>query len=121
MIVGDHYEDSASGPYRGFVYKSGKCSTIDYPGASSTSAKSINKSGQISGWYTGLRGVFHGFVKTGANFQKIDYPGASGTLVFHMNDKGQVAGWYEDTSGAYHGFVATPKPSISSFRPPAGR
>lgn len=107
VIVGDN-ANSTTGPYSGMEYKSGKCSTVNFPKAVSTSVKSMNKSGQISGWYTDSSGVTHGFIKTGSTFQTINYPGATGTLAFHLNDKGQIAGYYADASGT-HGFVATPK------------
>jgi hypothetical protein len=109
LIVGDVWNIKTS--HSGFLYKSGKCTTFDYryPKATSTTAAGINKSDQISGWYTDSKGADHGFVKTGSDFKALNYPNAVGTLAFHLNDAGQVAGFYEDTSGGFHGFVATPK------------
>lgn len=97
------------GSLSGFVDKSGKCTVFIYPKAASTSARGINKSSQVSGWYTDTSGKTHGFVKTGTRFAELNYPGAVVTFAYHMNDQGQVVGWYEDTKGASHGFVASPK------------
>jgi probable HAF family extracellular repeat protein len=107
-VVGDLIAATGQ-PFQGMIYKSGKCTTVNFPGAASTSAKSMNKKGQIAGWYTDTKGVFHGFVKTGKTYQTLNYPGATNTLAFHLNDQGRVAGWYQDTAGVDHGFVATPK------------
>jgi len=106
-IVGD--VSQPGGALSGFVDKSGKCTIFIYPKAASTSARGINKSSQVSGWYTDTSTKTHGFVKTGTSFAELNYPGAVATLAYHLNDKGQVAGWYEDAKGAFHGFVATPK------------
>ncbi len=100
---------SDTGPFSAFVFKSGKCSTFSFPKAISTTAVGINKSGQISGFYTDSTNVNYGFVKTGSAVQRIDYPASTGTLGYHLNDKGQIAGIYSDTTTAVHGFVATPK------------
>jgi uncharacterized membrane protein len=108
LIVGD-VSNSTAGPYDALLYESGKCKVFGYPKAASTAARGINKSDQISGWYTDSSGKTHGFLKTGSTFHGLNYPGALATLVFHINDKGQVAGWYEDAGQAIHGFVATPK------------
>ncbi len=108
VIVGDN-ANSSSGPFTGMAYSGGKCLNIIYPNATSTSAKSLNKRGQVSGWYTDSSAVTHGFVKTGSVYQSIDYPGATGTLAYHMNDRGLIAGFYSDTAGLTHGFVAIPK------------
>jgi hypothetical protein len=108
IIVGDN-ANSTTGPFSGMVYKSGKCTSVNFPKAVSTSAKSMNMGGQISGWYTDSSGVTHGFVKTGSTFQSINYPGATGTLAYHLNDSGQIPGYYSDSTGAVHGFIAIPK------------
>lgn len=108
IIMGDN-ANSPSGPFSGFALASGKCIPVNYPGAVSTSAKGINKSDVIAGWYTDASGMTHGFVESGGKFQALNYPGAVATLAFHINDKDQVAGWYEDSAGGIHGFVATPK------------
>src|SRR5580704_3165164 len=106
VIVGD-VSNSVSGPFEGFIYKAGKCTVFEYPKAASTAARGINKSDQVSGWYTDTAGKTHGFVKTGDSFAALNYPRATGTLAYHLNDQGQVAGWYADTAGVNHGFVAT--------------
>jgi hypothetical protein len=106
VIVGD-VSNSTSGPFQGFIYESGKCTVLEYPKAASTTARGINKGGQVSGWYTDTAEKTHGFVKTGDSFAALNYPGSQGTVAYHLNDPGQVAGYYVDSHGAYHGFVAT--------------
>jgi hypothetical protein len=108
VIVGD-VSNSTSGPFEGFVYKAGKCTIFNYPKAASTSAKGINKSDQVSGWYTDAAGKTHGFVRTGTSFASLNFAGATATLAYHLNDSGQVAGWYGAANGSIYGFVATPK------------
>ncbi|HUE03381.1 MAG TPA: hypothetical protein VMR62_27710 [Bryobacteraceae bacterium] len=71
-------------------------------------AISLNKSGQISGWYQDSSGVNHGFVKTGSTCTQVDQPGATGTLLLHMNDEGSVAGFYAKSTGTF-GIVAIPQ------------
>ena len=107
VIVGDN-ANSPSGPFSGFALASGKCIPVNYPGATWTSAKGINKSDVISGWYRDSKNVFHGFIESGGQFQSFDPSNSMNTLAFHINDKAQIVGWYTDTANATHGFVATP-------------
>jgi hypothetical protein len=107
IIVGDVF-NSATGPFSGFAYKSGKCIIFNYPNASSTFARGINNKTQITGLYNDATGT-HGFFESGGVFQTLNYPSATSTLAYHLNDKGQIPGYYSDTSGGIHGFVALPK------------
>jgi hypothetical protein len=116
VIVGD-VANSTSGPFSGFEYKSGKCTVFNYPKAIDTYARGINKSGEISGFYTIVKdgnNVTYGFQKTGSTYTSFNYPKSTGTLGYHLNDSGQIAGWYVDTANAIHGFVATPKKATVS-------
>jgi hypothetical protein len=113
LIVGD-VAKSTGGPFSAMIYDDGKCTIFDYPKAASTSARGINKSDQVSGWYTDSAGKTHGFVKTGSTFTELNYPESIGTLAYHLNDQGQVAGWYEDTKKVDHGFIATPSTATAS-------
>jgi uncharacterized membrane protein len=74
--------------------------TIDVPGASSTSAYGINDSSQIVGDYYDSTGMSHGLVDTGGSFTTIDVPGGSYSHAYGINDSGQIVGWYAD-----HGFL----------------
>lgn len=79
--------------------------TIAYPGAVYTSPNSINRMGQIVGYYTDSNGNEHGFLYSGGSFTTIDDPVATqGTTAEGISDNGQIAGGYNDSAGA-HGFL----------------
>src|SRR5213083_1627484 len=60
--------------------------TIDFPGATATSARGINPRGDIVGVY--LRaGVGHGFLLSGGESTSIDFPGASFTGAWGINPR----------------------------------
>ncbi len=109
VIVGA-YGSAIIGPWTAFTYEKGVCTNVECPSLDVTSMKaiSINKSGQISGWYQDSSGVNHGFVKTGSACTQVDEPGATGTILLHMNDEGSVAGFYAN-SGDIFGTVAIPQ------------
>ena len=88
--------------------------TIDGPGAFSTTASSINDSGQVAGGFTTkmpdpmpitLDSSNRGFVYSSGVFTTLGAPGASGTAAISINASGQVAGYYSDASWHSHGFV----------------
>jgi hypothetical protein len=112
-IIGD-VANSTTGPFSAMEYRSGKCTVFNYPKAAATYARGINKSGEISGFYTTTAGVTSGFEKTGSKYTSFSYPKSVASLAYHLNDSGQIAGWYEDSAGAFHGFVATPKKAADS-------
>jgi probable HAF family extracellular repeat protein len=80
-------------------------SVLDVPGASATSAYSINNLGQVVGAYTDAGGKNHGFLLSNGAYSTLDVPGATGTVARRINDSGQVAGWFFDAVGAVHGFL----------------
>jgi hypothetical protein len=113
----------------GFVRTaSGKISSFDPPGASTTPpgsgkgvhldgtiAGSINTAGTIAGFYTDNNKVAHGFFRTSdsAITSPLDDSGAGtgameGTAGLSINDSGLIAGGYADTNDVFHGFVFTP-------------
>ena len=77
--------------------------TIDYPGATSTTPWWINTRGDIVGLYTAA-GLTHGFLLTGGQYSTIDFPGASGTELYGINPQGDTVGVYT-LAGARHGFL----------------
>jgi len=99
-----------SGVSGSFLYVNGQYQTVTVPGASSTTAQSINNSGQIAGSFSDRAGT-HGFINTGTNFVVLDLPGGAGTTsAFGINDAGQTVGWavvnnvvegFEYSAGAY--------------------
>ena len=78
-------------------------SMIDFPGASSTQAWSINAAGDIVGFYAAA-GITHGFLLSAGSFSSIDFPGASATFVYAINARGDIAGAYV-SAGVMHGFL----------------
>src|SRR5262249_55813195 len=116
LIVGHYLSNNST---HGFIFNpsTGKYSTIDRPGASSTEALGINKAGQIVGTYTDGSGQ-HGFLLNGGLFTTIDEPFATqGTVATGINNLGQIVGYYYTVVGfgflISHGFLYNP--SNSSF------
>ena len=86
--------------------------SIDYPGAKSTNASSINARGDIVGSYTDQANVGHGFVLSGGVFATIDYPGAVATQARGINSRGDIVGTHfgpnfavAGSGGDIHGFL----------------
>src|SRR5215831_20760384 len=67
--------------------------TIDFPGASFTSAQGITPRGDIVGFYF-RADVPHGFLLSGGEFTSIDFPGAYGTFAQGINRRGDIVGLY---------------------------
>jgi uncharacterized membrane protein len=101
----------ASGQHA-FSLNAGAYSTIDFPGASYTSANAINSAGEIVGAYGDAAGHDQGFLLTGGSFSTIGFPGATDTVVNGINDKGEMTGNYGNSSVTFgflenHGFTFT--------------
>jgi len=81
---------------------------IDFPGATSTSARGINNAGQIVGWYV-KGGASHGFLLQNGSFTTIDvrdpYRGADATYAYGINNAGRIVGWYLYGGGLSDGFL----------------
>lgn len=84
--------------------------TIDVPGATSTTPQGIGPGGAIVGWYVAA-GVTHGFLLENGEFTTIDYPGAAGTQARGIGPSGEIVGSYwlpgEPVGLAQHGFLLT--------------
>jgi hypothetical protein len=78
--------------------------TIDAPGASATTAWSINVHGDIVGTYFDSLGVGHGFLLRGGVFTTIDFPGAANTAARGINSRGDIVGNYRN-AGVNHGYL----------------
>ena len=79
--------------------------SIDFPGASDTTATGINNSGVIVGSYT-LNGVIHGYKLVNGHFTTINFPGAVSTQVNGINTNGDIAGTYFPAAiNTSHGFL----------------
>ena len=86
---------------------------INFPGADSTHANAINRSGpllrsvEIVGTYHDIQGT-HGFLLSGGHYTKLDVPvpGASDTTPRAINGLHQIVGtYYEGVSGATCNFL----------------
>ena len=84
--------------------------TIDVPGARSTSAQGINARGDIVGTYVDLAGRAHGFVFADGAFTAIDFPGAAGTEARGISPDGEIVGdyWFPGEPAVnFHGYRRT--------------
>jgi probable HAF family extracellular repeat protein len=93
-----------------FLDVGGSFTTIDVPGATSTSAFGINDSGQIMGIFFDTTGTSHGFLlDTSGSITTIDVPGASGRETFArgINNSGQIVGYFGMFPTGGHGFLYT--------------
>jgi uncharacterized membrane protein len=92
---------------RGFLWREGKLSTIDFPGASTTSASDINDAGQVTGsYYVNGTDGFHSFLLSDGIFTTIDFPGAYSTTAWGINNLGQIVGDYSVSVGdSNQGFI----------------
>src|SRR5215813_8940992 len=81
--------------------------TLNFPGASSTSASGINHAGQIVGsYFVPASGLPHGFLLSGGIYTAIDFPGAFHTFANGINDAGQIVGrYFPGTATTFHGFL----------------
>ena len=77
--------------------------TIDYPGAATTTPWGINTRGDIVGQYV-LGDVTHGFLLSGGQFSTIDFPGATYTAATAINQRGDIVGRYT-VDGVSRGYV----------------
>lgn len=80
--------------------------TIDYPGATSTSAWGINNRGEVVGVYSLPDKSTHGFLWSGGRISSIDFPAATGTDAWGINSRGDIVGDYT-IDGVTHTFVLT--------------
>jgi len=99
VIVGSYFD--AQDFVHGFVYRAGKFTAVNFPGATATEVLGINDSGDIVGVYQVSGALnFHGFLRRKGGFTTIDFPGASfGTTTFGINKSGTIVGSYDDSQG----------------------
>src|SRR5262250_3712064 len=82
QIVGSYFDPRS----HGFVKDGAGFTTIDVPGAVSTTAQGINDAGQIVGSYSNpLSGPRRGFFDAGGMFMLVDVPGALSNDVSGIN------------------------------------
>jgi uncharacterized membrane protein len=99
-VVGIYVTGGVYGTVHGFLRSAvdGSYTSIDFPGALSTSAAGINSRGDIVGTYSTNVFTSHGFVRSGATgeFTTIDFPGTGElntyTSVSGINDRRDLVG-----------------------------
>jgi probable HAF family extracellular repeat protein len=84
---------------------SGNLSNV--PSSKVVSARGINKSGTVVGYFTGSDGSTHGFVLENGNVTQIDNPSSSavGTFLEDINDNGIAVGQWVDANNNQFGFT----------------
>ena len=87
--------------------------TIDVPGALSTSSSGINARGDIVGSYVDGTHHSHGYILRDGQFTTIDFPGSAFTEALGISPKGEVVGDYrfagEPAPVNLHGYMRTKK------------
>lgn len=128
------YYDDSSGALHGYLLPhGGTFITLDFPGAVSTGAGTINDNGDIVGLYFDQAGFQHGFLLSNGVFSTIDVPGAAqikgvpfefgpglGTAAFGLNQDGDIVGEYADSTKVAHGFLLH-QGQFSSFDAPGAK
>jgi hypothetical protein len=78
--------------------------TIDFPGASTTTPWGINTRGDIVGLFVNADKSTHGFLLSEGQYSQIDFPGATGTELYGINPAGDLVGVYT-LDGRRRGFL----------------
>jgi uncharacterized membrane protein len=95
--------------------------TIDVPGALTTEAIGINKSGDIVGGYSTTFNNSHGFLLRGGVFTTIDGPGSSFTRADGIDKSGNIVGSYRDAiTQNDHGFLLLANNTFTTIDHPDG-
>ena len=84
--------------------------TIDVPGALSTSAGGINARGEIVGSYVDANHHSHGYLLRDGQFTTIDFPGSAFTEAWGIGPEGEVVGDYRfagEPTVNLHGYTRT--------------
>jgi hypothetical protein len=102
IIVGSYID--ANGTH-GFLYDGTTYSSLDMPGATSTTPLNINDYGIVVGAYTDASGNARGFSYDGSDYTSIDvpFPGVTLSQPWGINNNNEIVGRYFDGSGK-HGF-----------------
>jgi uncharacterized membrane protein len=110
-IVGEFIGDD--GFFHGFLLRKGALTTLEFPGASQTSAFGINASGTVVGAWDLLDSdgnllAEHGFTWKNGAFTEVNFPGSVDSAVLGINARGDlVGGWDTGLDSQTHGFVCS--------------
>jgi len=100
--------DLPDGSFQGYLLQGNTFKEIAYPGAATSGAFAINKSGLIVGIYCGdisCDSGNGGFALKGKNFTQIDFPGGMNTSPNGVNEAGDIVGYYQTPDFILHGFL----------------
>lgn len=86
----------------GFLLRNGAFTTIEFSGASFTTAQGINARGDIVGYFGEASGLIHAFLLHDGAFTTIDVPGTTVTRGRGINARGRIVG--DDGAKHIHGF-----------------
>jgi uncharacterized membrane protein len=128
-VLGNHYSEALKSNDRGdvvglyigddgfthgFLLSGGAVTTLDFPGASDTSAYGIDESGTVVGQWdlldsNGNTLIVHGFRWENGSFAQVDFPGSGDTYLFGINARGDLVGGWDPgiTSPLEHSFVCS--------------
>ena len=100
--------ETADGTGHGFVYRKGKVTQFDYPGAAGPNATfpwGINNSGVIVGRFTlpGGDGP-HGFVLRNDQWTRLDHPASKTSAANGINSAGEIVGIWFDGAKNEHSY-----------------
>lgn len=108
-VVG-FYLDSTGTSHGFLLSKKGVLTTLDFPGAASTTAWGINESGTVVGYFDVYsQGVLveHGFTWNNGKFSQVDFPGSGDTGLDGINARGDFVGSWDTgpTATVGHGLI----------------
>ncbi|HEY1358585.1 MAG TPA: hypothetical protein VGF21_09785, partial [Thermoleophilaceae bacterium] len=98
----------ADGAFHGFLWKRGRFTRLDVPGAGATSATAINDRGLVIGSHVDPAGArIRGFLLHHGRYRSFDAPGAQLTAPFAINNRGQIVGtaYADPTATTGRGFL----------------
>jgi probable HAF family extracellular repeat protein len=105
QIVGV-YQDALPGEHS-FIYKAGRFTALQYPGAKETAVDDINNGGEVVGNFPDAEGT-HGFVyleNVGAFTTPLNDPPSTIMPLRGVNNGGQIVGGRVDANGNEHPFL----------------
>ena len=104
-IVGDFYHTVAGNAVdSGYILLGSSFTQLDAPGATRTTARGINNSGEVVGW-ANIGATTEAYVYDGGIYSFVNDPNAvEGTFFESLNNHGLVSGEWKDASGDDHPF-----------------
>jgi len=97
-----------NGPAMGFSQTSDQYFTFAFQGAYTT-AKGINRDGDIVGGYAYVAGQGHGALLSHGISVTLDFPGAVSTSLNAIDSLGDLVGLYDLSDGTEHGMLIQPR------------